>query len=79
MKRINISELKRLPKEGFIALVGTEIFADGESIGFFGAKKDFIYIGDLHRRVQNSFRAMEQKVRKGMPVAEKIEAITLAV
>lgn len=45
---------------------------EGAPVAVIGNIEDFIYIGDLHPRVRKSFKAQEEKVRKGMPKLEKV-------
>lgn len=76
MKQINIGAFQRLSRANLEELGAFEILCDGQTVGYFATKKDFIYVGDMHIRVRNSFRAIEKKVRMGMPAAEKVEIKT---
>ena len=67
MNVLTKSEFNQKSAGKILELAPIKILSDGEPIGFFGKLEDFIYIGDLHPRVQIQMRAREQLVRTGMP------------
>ena len=74
MKLIPISEFRRLAgKEGLQAVSPCAITVDGDVVGYFGSADDFLFVADLHIRVRNQFRALEKKVRMGMPKPERAD------
>lgn len=73
MKEIPIGEFKILKKEEIEKYSPIAVTFNGEPFGVFSALENIIYIGDLHPRVQQNFRAMEKKVRAGMPPNERFQ------
>jgi len=74
MRIIPVSEFRRLVgKEALQAISPCALTHDGEVVGYFGSAGDFLFIGDLHIRVRQQFRALENKVRLGMPKPERAD------
>jgi hypothetical protein len=66
MNVISVTEFRKLSMPKIKELMPLKLLADGEPVAFVGHVDDFIYIGDMHPRVQNQFRAREELVRSGM-------------
>ena len=67
MQRLPMSKLKSMPAQEIEEAVPLMITVDMADRFVLCKPEDIIYIGDLHPRVKNSFKAIEQKVRVGMP------------
>jgi hypothetical protein len=70
---ISFSDFKKSSKEEIARLMPIRITFDGEPLGIFGQEDKFIYIGDMHPRVQTQMKAKEQLVRTGMPKDTTVE------
>lgn len=72
MRQIAISEFRKLSAAEIEIMLPLTLLADGKPIAYITRQEDVVVISDLHIRVQNKFRALEKKVRIGMPKPEKI-------
>jgi hypothetical protein len=64
---ITATELKKFKIEDFKTKMPFKLMANEEVIALVGKPEDYIFIGDMHPRVQAQMRAREQMVRMGMP------------
>ncbi len=67
MKTVSLSEFRSMRVADIKENLPLQITAESEILGTFGKADGFIYIGDMHPRVQNQFKNREQLVRQGMP------------
>lgn len=71
MRTHAIKDFRNQSKEDLLASLPCEITWNCEPIFICHNSKDMIYIGDMHPRVRQMFKAMENKVRLGMPKDEQ--------
>lgn len=78
MNTMPVSEFKKLTVKQMLNILPIVLTADGKSFGVvIGQLKDVVVIGDLHPRVRNRFRAMEEKVRRGMPKTRELKSFDM--
>ena len=73
MKQVYISAFRKMGMKEMMEASPVTLFFEGNPFGYFGRLEDVIIIADLHPRVQKQFKAMEQRVRLGMPPPEPPE------
>ena len=71
MEQIPISTFRKMTNKEMREHPLIELLFEGEPIGYFSTKDSVVMIGDLHIRVQKMFKALEQKVRAGMPASTR--------
>ena len=74
MKTIPISEFRKLNREGMEAIAPAIILYDGFEVGVFCAKDKVVVIEDLHPRMQQKIKALEEIARMGLPKVTKVYA-----
>jgi len=74
MKEMSLSEFRRLTVQESKDVLPLILTAEGTPFAVIGKIDELIILSDLHIRVQNQLRALEQKVRLSMPAPVKIFA-----
>lgn len=72
MKRISISEERKLGVEEIKKLMPLAITSDNEPFAYLVRLEDVIVVADLHPRVRNMLQMQERRARGGMPKPETI-------
>jgi len=70
MKKISISELRKLSVEEIKEQIPLAITSDNEPFAYVVNLEDVIVVADLHPRVQNMLKMQEKRARGGMPPPE---------
>ena len=70
MKKISISELRKLSVEEIKEQMPLAITSDKEPFAYVVNLEDVIVVADLHPRVQNMLKMQERRARGGMPPPE---------
>jgi len=74
-----VGEFRKLTVQQLKENMPIMVTADGEPLFLVDAPDKVVILSDLHPRVQNMFRAMEKKVRSGMPPPVKTFADQIKV
>jgi len=72
MKKVSISEARKLSVEDIKAQMPLAITSDNEPFAYLVDLEDVIVVSDLHPRVRNMLQMQERKARGGMPKPETI-------
>ena len=74
MNRISKVDFARLTAEEQARVTPVLLTADNVPYAVVGKIDEIIILSDLHPRIRRNFKAMEEKVRVGMPGSKRIYA-----